>query len=73
MNARLVLMPCLCRIHLDQNIALKEVSVVDKNTEIVILKIECWYCHKVRRIKMGISHFYELFWTHQKEVYDGRI
>jgi len=71
MNERLVLMPCRCRVHLEQNIALKAVSIVDKNTELVVLKIECWYCHKIRRIKIGIAHFYELFWIQTKEVYDG--
>jgi len=72
MNKRLVLMPCRCRIHLEQNIALKEVSLIDKNTELVVLEIKCWYCHEVRRVKMGIAHFYELFWAFAKrEVCDG--
>jgi len=71
MNERLVLMPCRCRAYLDTNVALKEVSMVDKNTEIVVLKIKCLYCHKIHRCKMGIAHFYELFYPHMKEVNDG--
>ena len=71
MNERLVLMPCRCRIHLEQNLALKAVSIVDRNTELVVLKIECWYCHKVRRCKMGLNLYYQLFWSHEQEVHDG--
>lgn len=61
-------MPCKCQVWKDANLALKSVSVIDKTSETVSLKIECLYCHKVRRVKMGIAHYYELFWVHEKEA-----
>jgi len=66
MHERYILMPCRCQIYKEQNLALKSVSIVDKSDEIVVLKVECLYCHKIRRIKLGIAHYYELFWVHER-------
>lgn len=71
MEERLVMMPCRCRIYLDFNLALKEVTVVDHNTELVVFKVTCWYCHKVKRYKMGWVRFYELFSPHLEIKNDG--
>lgn len=70
MNERLVLMPCHCRIHLDYNLALKEVSIVDETPTFVVLKIKCLYCHKIHRYKIGIRLFLEMFDSHIREVND---
>ena len=71
MNERLVLMPCRCRIYLDYNLALKEVTILDETPNITLLKIKCLYCHKHFRIEIGVLRFYEMFGSHLREVNDG--
>lgn len=71
MNERLVLMPCRCRRHLDYNLALKEVTVLDETPTVTLLKIKCLYCHQKFRIKIGVLRFYEMFGSHLGEVNDG--
>lgn len=68
MNERLVLMPCHCRIYLDYNLALKEVTILDNNSEMVILKVKCLYCHKTKRHQIGIASFYKMFGSHLEDL-----
>lgn len=66
LQERLILMPCRCQIWKEQNLALKEVTEVDKTDICVVLKIKCLFCHKVKRVKIGVMHYYELFLAHER-------
>jgi len=66
MHERYILMPCRCQIWKEQNLALKEVTEIDKADIYVALKIKCLFCHKVKRIKIGVMHYYELFLAHER-------
>lgn len=68
MHERYVLMPCRCQIWKEQNLALKEITEIDRCPEYIALKIKCLFCHKVKRVKIGIMHYYELFMAHEREV-----
>lgn len=68
MHERLVMMPCKCQIWKESNLALKEITEIDRTTEYISLKIKCLYCHKIKRFTIGIVRYIELFRVHEKEV-----
>jgi hypothetical protein len=68
MHERYVLMPCRCQSYKEQNLALKEITEIDKADVYISFKIKCLFCHEVKRVKVGILRYYELFMAHDKEV-----
>lgn len=73
MRDKYVLMPCKCRDGKESSISLKSVSVIDISTSVVIVKVVCLFCHNVKRYKVGLSRFLELFYVHSGDIDENKL